>query len=211
MPANWGWPAQTLPIHLPLGANGANGTDGEIIAIDGTTIHNCWQFQRTSDTTGTCAAYGRADALTGTGWGTKSPFLSAGTVAAGASEYAGLLVQVETDAGEIEHALQIVLDGTLQKPNTVGDAISSDGGSSTGIAQEGDRLALPPSLAMPEGLSLLGQKVFRSMQKYGMFDIDVAGGCTTMRTQANAFDAPTIVALIQDMNVLMPKLELVRF
>src|SRR5262249_46371123 len=149
-------------------------------------VHNCWQFTRTSDGAATCAAYGRTDVLTGPGWGSKSPFLAAGTVATGSSQLAGLLVQAETDAGEIEHALQITLDFPLQLPGAVGEAISSDGGSQTGIAQEGDRLAIPPSVAMPAGLSPLGQKVFRSMQRYGVFDIDVSGGTSNLRAQANA-------------------------
>jgi hypothetical protein len=140
-----------------------------------------------------------------------SPFLSAGTVAAGASEYAGLLVQAETDAGEVEHALQLVLDGALQKPDPVGQAISSDGSSPNGIAQEGERLAIPPSVSMPAGLSPLGQKVFRALQKYGAFDIDVAGGCTTLRVQANAYDAATIIALQGDVNTIIPLLESVQF
>jgi hypothetical protein len=210
MPANWGWPAQTISIRLPAGATGASGTDGEILAVDGSVIHNCWQFKRTSTTTGSCSAYGRSDALTSSGWGSKSPFLSAGIVAAGSSQLAGLLVQSETDAGEIEHALQIALEFSLQKPNPVGEAISSDGSSSSGIAQEGERLAIPPGTAMPSGLSPLGQKVFRAMQKYGVFDIDVAG-VTTLRAQANAYSSSEISALRSDVNKLIPLLQRVQF
>ncbi len=211
VPAGWGYSAQTVPIHIPRGVTGAAGTDGEILMVDGTTIHNCWQFKRTSDTAGTCAAYARADAVTGTGWGTKSPFLGAGIVAAGSSQYAGLIVQAETDAGEIEHALQIALDGALQKPGPVGEAISSDGWSSSGIAQEGERFALPPGTPMPNGLSPLGQKVFRAMMKYGVFNIDVAGGTTILRAQSNAYDESTIDALRRDVNKFMPQLRRVQF
>lgn len=144
VPDSWGWPAQTIDMRLPIGATGAVGTDGELLAIDGTTVHNCWQFVRTSNTTAKCSAYGRTDVITGSGWGSKSPFLGAGIVATGSSQLAGLLVQAETDAGEIQHALQVALSSELQKPGPVGEAISSDGGSSTGIAQEGQRFALPP-------------------------------------------------------------------
>lgn len=210
-PDNWGWPAQTIDIHLPAGVSGAVGTDGEILMLDGTLVHNCWQFVRTSSTTATCQAYGRADVLTGSGWGSRSPFLSAGIVATGSSQLAGLLVQAETDAGEIEHALQVALDGAIQKPGFSGEAISGDGYASSGVAQEGERLALPKSLAMPSGLSPLGQKVFRAMQKYGLFDIDVAGGTTTLRAQANAYDAATIDALRADVNRFMPLLQRVTF
>ncbi len=206
VPYSWGYPEQTIQIHVPAGVTGAAGTDAELIVIDGNVVHNFWQFKRTSTTAATCEAYGRADAVSDSGWGRKSPFLGAGIVAAGASQFAGLLVQAETDRGEIEHALQIALEFALQKPNPVGEAISSDGGSSTGISQEGERLAIPQGTAMPAGLSPLGQKVFRSMVKYGVFNIDV-GGCTLLRAQNNAYDGNTIDALRTDMNKLMPLLQ----
>jgi hypothetical protein len=66
-------------------------------------------------------------------------------------------------------------------------------------------------MAMPGGLSPLGQKVFRAMQTYGAFDIDVAGGCTTLRVQGNAYSQGVIDALRTDMNVLMPHLQAVQF
>jgi hypothetical protein len=207
IPYTWGWPAQTLAINVPAGVTGATGTDGEIIILDGTTAHHCWQFKRTSSSTATCSAYARADVLADTGWGTKSPFLAAGIVATGSSQLAGLLVQAETDAGEIEHALQIALDGQLQRPGYVGEAISGDGQSPSGISIEGERLAIPPSTAMPAGLSPLGQKVFRALVKYGAFNIDVAGGTTTLRAQANAYDRATIDALRGDVNRLIPLLQ----
>ncbi len=206
-PANWGWPASTIGIRLPVGVTGAAGTDGEILMIDGNTVHNCWVFKRTSDTTATCAAYGRADLVKSSGWGQKSPFLSAGIVATGSSQMAGLLVQAETDKGEINHALQIALDGALQRPGSTGEAISGDGGSVNGISQEGERLGIPPGTAMPVGLSPLGQKVFRSMQKYGVFNIDVAGGATILRAQSNAYDGTTIGALVRDLNKIIPLLQ----
>lgn len=210
-PDSWGYPAQTIPIRLPSGVSGASGTDGELLAIDGTTIHNCWQLVRTSETTATCSAYARADAITSSGWGSSSPFLGAGIVATGSSQMAGLLVQAETDAGEIEHAIQIALDGALQKPGYSGEAISGDGSSASGIAQEGDRFAIAPGVSMPSGLSPLGQKVFRAMQNYGVFDIDVAGDTSTLRAQANAYDANTIDALRADVNKLIPMLNKVTF
>jgi hypothetical protein len=206
IPYTWGWPQQTLAVNLPEGVTGAAGTDGEIIVIDGSLAHNCWQFKRTTITTATCSAYARADVLAEAGWGRKSPFLGAGIVAAGSSQLAGLLVQAETDAGEIEHALQIALDSALQMPGYVGEAISSDGRSPSGISREGERLAIPPGTPMPGGLSTLGQKVFRALMKYGAFNIDVAGGTTVLRAQANAYDPATIDALREDVNRLIPLL-----
>lgn len=207
IPANWGYPAGNIMVRLKAGISGAKGTDGEIVVIEGTTVHNFWQFNRKSDTTATASAYGRADINTGTGWGSKSPFLSAGITACGASEYAGLLVQAETDAGEIKHALQLVGDYALMKPGFTGEAIAGDGGNPTGIIQEGQRLAVPRNLAMPNGLSALGQKVFRAYQSYGVFVNDVAGGTSVLRAQQNAYNAATINALSRDLLIITPMLQ----
>jgi hypothetical protein len=202
-PASWGWPAGAVSVHVAAGVSGAPGTDGEVLIIDGTTVHNWWQFNRTSNTTATASAYAATDVVSGTGWGTLSPFLGAGVVATGSSELAGLLVQAETDAGEIHHALQIELPQTQNMSGYDGDAISGDGPSSTGIAREGDRLAIPPGTPMPSGLSTLGQKVFRALQTYGAFDIDTTDCCTfSYRAQQNAYDQTTMDALNNDVGTI---------
>lgn len=206
-PAGWGYPAGTVSVRMPAAANGASGTDGELLVVDGSTVHNFWQFKRTSATTATASSYGATNILTGSGWGTKSPFLSAGIVAAGSSQMAGLLVQAETDAGEIRHALQLTLDFPLAKTGFVGEAISGDGGSASGIVQEGQRLAIPSGTPMPSGLSPLGQKVFRALQNYGAFPIDVAGGTSNVRAQANAYDSQTMTSLWHDMGKITPLLQ----
>ena len=60
---------------------------------------------------------------------------------------------------------------------------------------------------MPLGLSPLGQQVFRACQRYGAFVIDVAGGVTNLRAQANAYDQVTIAALQRDLPMITPMLE----
>jgi hypothetical protein len=208
IPNNWGWPAQTLNIRMPPEANGAVGTDEELLIIDGTTVHNFWGFVRNGNAA-TADAYGRADLLTDSGWGSKNPFRSAGIVAAGSSQLAGMIVQAETDAGEIEHALHMAIDVSLNLPGAVGMALSSDGGSKTGISHEGDRLAIPPGTPMPAGLSPLGQKVFNAYVRYGVYNVDQAGGVTILRAQANAYDSKTISALRSDLGKITPLLQLV--
>ncbi|WP_458756129.1 hypothetical protein ACSVBT_10875 [Afipia sp. TerB] len=206
-PAGWGYPGGILNTRMPPNADGAPGTDGELLVIDGDTVHNFWQFKRLGPTEATARSYGSTNVVTGSGWGRASPFLGAGIVATGSSQLAGLLVQAETDLGEIRHALQIVIEMSLAKPGRTGDAISGDGKNPDGLVQEGQRLAIPATAPMPLGLSPLGQQVFRAYQKYGAFVVDVAGGVTNLRAQANAYDRATIIALQRDVVRITPMLQ----
>jgi len=209
-PPGWGYAGGSLRIHMPPQADGALGTDGELLVIEGNIVHNFWQFKRLSPTTASAHSYGATNVLTGSGWGRKLPPLGAGIVGAGSSQLAGLLVQAETDQGEIAHALQIAIEFSLAKTGHTGEAISGDGKNPNGIAQEGERLAIPPQAPMPAGLSALGQKVFRAYQEYGAFVIDVAGGVTNLRAQANAYDDARMAALGRDLLKITPILQLVR-
>jgi hypothetical protein len=206
-PAAWGYRGGTVNVRMPASANGAHGTDGELLIIEGGVVHNFWQFKRLDATTAIAKSYAATEVASGSGWGRTSPFLGAGIVAAGSSQLAGLLIQAETDRGEIDHALQLCIDMSFARPGPVGNAISSDGRNPLGIAQLGERLAIPPDVPMPGGLSPLGQKVFRAYQRYGAFVIDVAGGVTNLRAQANAYDASTIIALRADLSKITPMLQ----
>jgi len=206
-PPVWGYRGGALRVRMPLPADGARGTDGELLIIDGGVVHNFWQFRRIDETTATASSYAAADIVSGTGWGRANPFRGAGIVAAGSSQLAGLLIQAETDRGPIAHALQLCIDMSLARPRPVGDAINSDGKNPNGIVQLGEHLAIPPDVPMPARLSPLGQKVFRAYQQYGAFVIDVAGGVTNVRAQANAYDAQTIEALRLDLRRITPLLQ----
>ena len=208
-PAGWGYPGGTIQVHMPAAANGAAGTDGELVVIDNGVAYNFWQFNRTSTNTATAGSMGEANVVSGNGFGSKNPFLSAGTTAIGASELGGLLTAADQSAGSINHALQLVVDSTLVSSGLLGLAISSDGSSASGIVKEGELLAIPANMAMPSGLSALGQEVFTALQKYGAYVVDVAGGDTAIRAQSNAFDATTMTALWHDMGNITPLLEAV--
>ena len=207
VPDSWGHPGGTISVRMPRDATGAVGTDGELLVIDGDRVYNFWQFERTGTNSATAASYGWTNIVTGTGWGSQAPFLGAGTTAIGSSQLSGLLVQAETDAGEINHALQLVVDYELVKPGFSGDAIAGDGGNPNGIVREGDHLGIPPGTPMPAGLSELGQKVFRALQQYGAYVVDVAGGTTVLRAQANAYDMETMDLLWADMGKVLPMLQ----
>lgn len=209
-PAGWGYPGGTVYVRMPLAADGAPGTDGELLVIDGMKVHNFWIFSRTSSTTATASSYGRTDLFAGTGWGSPSPFFGAGITAAGSSQLAGILVQAETDAGEINHALNIRGDSTLVAPGAVGEAIASDGSTVGGPLKEGQRYAIPYGTTMPSGLSPLGQKVFRAFQNYGAFVTDVATGVTTIGAQQNAYDDATMTDLWHDCGAIIPLLKKVQ-
>jgi hypothetical protein len=206
-PASWGRPAGTVTIRIPAEADGAPGTDGELLVIAGDIVHNFWQFKRLGTEKAAAQSYAATNVVTGDGWGRASPFLGAGIVAAGSSQLAGLLVQAETDRGDIAHALQIAIDARYARPGRVGEAINGDGTNPDGLVQVGQRLAIPATVAMPGRLSPLGQKVFRAYQVYGAFVIDIAGGVTNLRAQANAYDEPTIMALRRDLARLSPLLQ----
>ena len=166
-PAGWGYPGGTISVHMPAAANGATGTDGELVVVDGNIAYNFWQFSRTSATTATAQSMGESNIATGTGFGTSSPFLSAGITAIGSNELGGLLTSADQTAGVINHALQLVVDSALVQSGFTGSAIAGDGGSSSGIVVEGELLGITPGTAMPAGLSAIGQEVFTAMQKYG--------------------------------------------
>ena len=160
--------------------------------------------------TATAQSYATTNVITGSGWGCPSPFVGAGIVATGSSQLAGLLVEAETNRGEIAHALQISIDARFAKPGHSDEAINGDGRNSNGMIQEGQRLAIPAQETMPTGLSPLGQKVFRAYQKYGAYVVDIAENVTHLRAQANAYDQPTISVLQRDLARVLPSLQRVR-
>lgn len=209
-PTSWGRPANILKIRIPINADGAPGTDGELLVIDGDAVHNFWQFRRLDAETATARSYATTNVITGSGWGCPSPFVGAGIVATGSSQLAGLLVEAETNRGEIAHALQISIDARFAKPGHSDEAINGDGRNSNGMIQEGQRLAIPAQETMPTGLSPLGQKVFRAYQRYGAYVVDIAENVTHLRAQANAYDQPTISALQRDLARVSPSLQRVR-
>jgi len=156
------------------------------------------QFDRTSLTIATAASLGESNVVTGTGFGSKSPFLSAGITAIGSSELGGLLVKAETDTGVINHALQLTVDSKLVKSGFTGDAIAGDGSSPTGIVQEGD-----PSRHFTSNPDAVRAVAARAG---GAYVVDVAGGTSDLRAQANAYDDATMTRLWQDMSKITPLL-----
>jgi hypothetical protein len=204
VPDSWGWPAGTLQIRVPAGVTGAAGTDASLVIIDGDTAYDLWQFNRTSDTTATTSAQGRANIKTGTGWGTSSPFQGAGIRAAGSSGLAGEIYGNELTTG-IHHALAFatppgVLDGSAVCP-----AISSDGPA------EGTRIAIPAGTPMPTGMSVQGQAVWNALVTYGAFLVDRVGGNAPVILNADPRSVPAsdVNAVSADLGKFGPHVQVV--
>jgi hypothetical protein len=215
--ADWGWPANPS-LRMPKGADGCPGSPGEsnpdhpIVVVDGTMAWNFWRFYRDSDTTAHATSQGKSDVITGTGWGdtTPSPDQGAGTAACAASQLGGLLMQAETDAGDIKHALGLACQTSLIRPGTVAPAIANDGKTANGPLQESMLLAIPSGTAMPSNLSPLGQKVFNAFKNYGAYVTDDGGSDrTTIRANHLEYDQATMDRLRQDMPILIRMLKIV--
>jgi hypothetical protein len=209
---------------MPQGAANSgpvgSGHDSPILMIDQDGyVWNFWQFNRTSDTTATCSAYGKCHVLNDTGWGWTQQgtadnnwvtVVGAGTAACGASQLGGLLVQAETDVGDIKHALGLAVRTGLIAPGTIAPAVGDDGKTPGAPLKESQLLAIPGNVSMPSSMSPLGQKVFKAFKAYGARVTDDGGGDrTTIRANQREFDQPTMDALRKDMAKLIPLLKLV--
>jgi hypothetical protein len=198
---------------MVFGATGAVGSDSEILVMNGTVCHNFWQFTRTGLTTGTANGYAYADVLTDDGWGVLSPFHGAGIDAAGASELAGLIRKAVSDGlGFIPNALQLRVDVGHCLTGFVAPAINGDGSAGAnppGIVKTGQRLAIPPTTAMPGGLSPLGQLVWNACQKYGCYVTDTTGGVYGFRTNPLDYDGATIATFDGDCPTIIRSLQTV--
>jgi hypothetical protein len=173
----WQYPPGIFNRQMTAGFNhNGSDSDNEIISIVGTDCLSAWLFNRTSDTTATCAARGSADLVTGSGFGTL-PHNAAGILASGQNPMAGALFKEEFTANaSIDHVIAICLlfnlvnSGPPKPP-----AIGNDGSSTGGFAVEGDMLAIARSTPMPAGLSVFGKKIFVALQNYGAIVCDKGG------------------------------------
>jgi hypothetical protein len=211
-PASWGWPAATLQLNIAAGVTGASGTDAALLVISNGTAYNFWQFNRVDATHATASAYAEAS-LSGSGWGTPSPFLGAGIRAVGASELGGLITGSDLSAGAINHALAISLDSSITSNKFVPPAISSDG-SASGSVSEGARLGIPAGTSMPGGLSSVGQMVWNAFMRYGGYVVDTSGG-NTLYADPNSVPPSAINPLRNagasgqsDLDIIIPHLKI---
>jgi len=177
---------------------GAVGTDGSIVIVSGTTTFDFWQFNRTSTTTATASAWAQNDIVTGTGWGSISPFKAAGIHASGSSGLAGEIYGNELTEG-IAHALSFGstpaagLDGPARPP-----AISGDG------PMEGLRVGIAPGTPKPASLSVQGGHVWDALATYGAWLVDrVGGSCPIIfNSDPNSVPQADVNAMAADLDAI---------
>jgi hypothetical protein len=170
-------PATTLKLRAP--ATLAAGVDEDhVLALVGPDRRwvEVWQAvvnPTTRVVTGQAWAAGSLD--TSPGAGTTTGY-NDGTRAANFSWLAGAITGREIDAGVIDHALVIGAGyGVLSNTAWKAPATAPDNGNHDGPLAMGQRLGIPPGVAMPTGLSTLGVMVFKALQTYGAYIGDFVG------------------------------------
>ncbi len=189
---NRNWPPSTFTIHAPQ--NIQEGTDGDhILAIidhvTGEYFEN-WSQVVIDSTKHTIigpqgAGWARGNAVTGTGFGVQGGN-SAGVRAANFSWIAGaitgydiqqILAGNKTDFG---HAFVVALGyDTLSKWGVTTPATAPDNGDHEGPIKMGTRIGIPAGVPIPAQIDpndKIGVAYFNTLQRYGAFVGDFAGG-----------------------------------
>jgi hypothetical protein len=180
-------PATTFTMRGPATLAASTDADHQLSLVDPATGDYVEVWQATVDSanhvvTSTGPGWARGNAITGPGAGTLAT--NDGVRASNFSIVGGLLTQDEiSGSAPIDHALVVglpfdMLKGGWPSPgvNYIAPATADDSGGWTGPIKMGSRIGVPVGVAMPAGLSPLGVKVFRALQKYGMFVGDYVGG-----------------------------------
>jgi hypothetical protein len=168
-------------VPIPPAAEGAAGTDGQVILLDRErgTEWNLWQLNAARDGTYDAANVGRYN----TAWsavpphdGNGQPYFLRG---AKIPYLAGLVRPCEIARGRIDHALAFAYPGTTSR--WVYPATDSDGGTPVGAGLPmGTRLQLDPTIdarTIEREWKCTGPclTIARALQRYGMYLIDTSG------------------------------------
>jgi len=179
---NWG-PCEIdgATVRVPSDARPAAGDDGHLAVIDQATgwEYDFWQVQSISGTGGILTASYAGKTSTGP----NSTGLGSDATAAGFGLAAGIIRPQELAAGEIDHALFMVVkctNGTSVWPAStgVGRTCASMGLSNADAPAMGQHFFLDMSAAEIEALALPAwqETILWAMAEYGLYVGDTGGG-----------------------------------
>lgn len=220
-PGAWGWPAATLQLPIPASQDGAGGSDGSLIVVSNNVAYHFFRFSRTGDQSATAVCYAKDNIITDSGFGSLVPFRGAGVRASGASGLGGIIMGGDLASGTINHALSVALTNAQLKAGFVAPAIAQDAGAASqyhGSIPMGSRIGIPPGVAMPGGLTPVGQMVWRALQTYGGFVTNRSGSAGLVadpNSTTNAQIAPLRVSWDSrhhsDLDLIVPHLQVVQY
>jgi len=179
-----------LRIRIPAQARAAGGGDGNIVVVDQHSgrEYDLWQVQRSPVGNGgtLTVSHGGAARLHGRG-------LDSNATAAGFGRIAGVIRAQELAAGEINHALYMVVhcdSGSHVYPahNNSGRDCSSVGESNSGAPPLGTRFQLNYSDAEIDALAVPAWKktILRAMAHYGLFFTDTGSGSWAIQAESGS-------------------------
>ncbi len=203
--SRWGFPADPV---LPIDDVSVEATlsDRDLIVVAGTTVYNFWQYRRTGPNAATANAWAMCDVVTDTGFALTSPIKGAGTRAMGASLLGGLIMDAEVKSGSIDHAIALSATDTMLRPGFVAPAVATDIEAGSGPLQEGEYLAIPRATPAPPNLSKAGVILFKALQEFGLYVVDVATEKSTLSLDA-AFSDDAARKLASDAGEILPLLQ----
>jgi hypothetical protein len=178
-----------LQIRIPAQARAAGGGDGNIVVVDQRSgwEYDLWQVQRSPVGNGGTLTVSHGGALRLDGLG-----LATGGTAAEFGRIAGVIRAQELAAGEINHALMMVIScdsGSYVYPATkTGRECSDVGLSNSGAPPMGTRFQLNYSDAEIDALAVPAWKktILRAMAHYGLFFTDTGSGSWAIQAESGS-------------------------
>ncbi len=180
---------QLSAVPIPDDARPANGGDHSLViwqpATD--TAWEMWIAQHAFDGSWSACWGGRIQNVSKAQGVFPNPY---GVAASGLSYLAGSMKVSELQAGQINHALAVVVVHTTAGTQ-VAPATRNDGNSTAPDAiPEGTRFRLDPSVDVTKlGLSDTGVTIARALQTYGMFVTDTSGAVVLMAEDGQPYIA----------------------
>jgi hypothetical protein len=180
---------QLSAVPIPGDAQPANGGDHTLViwqpATD--TEWELWIAQHAFNGSWSACWGGRIQSVSKEQGVFPNPY---GVAASGLSYLAGSMKVSELQAGEIKHALAVVVVHTTAGAQ-VAPATRNDGNSTASDAiPEGTRFRLDPSVDVTKlGLSDTGVTIARALQTYGMFVTDTSGAVVLMAEDGQPYIA----------------------